>query len=179
MSHKKRKVKNKTNPKGNVNSNPADLQNIVYLDFTKHSKWTETVNIKGFTNCLKSPNEASRHFLFIVDQLIPDIQSYGMDILSNNAPHCHALTGDARKKAIKVIDTIYNGKVETKDSNIWELGAKTEEIRLIGMFVNDTVKRFYPLFIDHHHLLYPDMYYNQPDYKHYHLTKKDITQLPN
>ncbi|UWI43311.1 hypothetical protein [Lactobacillus paragasseri] len=173
MSHIK-KVKNLTKPKGNVRSEPAKLRDIIYIDFTKYPNWTETVKIKEFNNCLKDVNEASRHFFFIVDQLIPDIESYGEKIFSQKAKHCHILYGEAANKARKVIRKIHGKNVLDDSTEIWELAAKTEEIRLIGVFVNEKVRKFYPLFIDHHHLIYPSLKYNQLDYKKYSFTKENI-----
>lgn len=173
MSHK-RKVKNGTQPKSNVQSSKLDLNDIIYIDFTKYPKWTDTIKVGDFTNCLKDVNEASRHFFFIVDQLIPDVESYGSDIFTNKTKHCHILSGDAAKKAKRIIKSIYGNNFLDDGTDIWELAAKTEEIRLIGVFVNDTVRRFYPLFIDQHHLIYPSNKYNQSDYKNYKFTKDKI-----
>ena len=176
MSHK-RKVRNITKPKSIVQSIKIDLNDIIYIDFTKYPKWTDTINVGDFNNCLKDVNEASRHFFFIVDRLIPDIESYGSDIFTNKTKHCHVLTGTFAEKAKKVIRSIHGKNILDDDADIWELAAKTEEIRLIGVFFNDTVRRFYPLFIDQHHLIYPSNKYNQPDYKNYKFTKDKIKSV--
>lgn len=174
MSHRKRRVKLASKPKKNVRSGEADLSDIIYIDFTKYPNWTNTVKLGEFNNCLKDVNEASRHFFFIVDRLIPDIESYGGKIFAQQVKHCHKLSGDAAEKAKKVIKKIHGENVLDDGATIWELAAKTEEIRLIGVFVNDKVRKFYPLFIDHHHLIYPSNKYNQPDYKKYEFTKDKI-----
>ena len=178
MSHKrKQKVQIATHPRNNVRSEPLDLSDIIYIDFTKYPKWTDTVKVGSFNNCLKDVNEASRHFFFIVDRLIPDIESYGANIFTSKTKHCHILRDDNAKKARKIIRSIHGNNFLDDDADIWELAAKTEEIRLIGVFVNDTVRRFYPLFIDHHHLLYPSKKYNQLDYKQYKFTKDEIKSV--
>lgn len=176
MSHK-RKVQIAAQPQNNVRSGKLALNDIVYIDFTKYPKWTDTVKVGDFNNCLKDVNEASRHFFFIVDRLIPDIESYGKDIFTSKTKHCHILNGDAAKRAKEIIRNIHGPNVLDDDVNIWELAAKTEEIRLIGVFVTDTVRRFYPLFIDHHHLIYPSDKHNQPDYKKYKFTKDKIKSV--
>ena len=173
MSHK-RKIQIASKPKRSVSTENLNLKDIIYIDFTKYPKWTNTVKVKNFNNCLKDVNEASRHFFFIVDQLIPDIESYGSDIFTQKAKHCHILQGKHAKIAKEIIRKIHGDKVLDDDSDTWELAAKTEEIRLIGMFVNDTVRKFYPLLIDHHHLIYPSQKYNQFDYKKYEFTKDKI-----
>lgn len=67
---------------------------------------------------------------------------------------------------------MYGNKVLLDDdTNLWELGAPTEEIRIIGSFV---VKVFYPLFIDHHHLIYPNKNYNNKDYGHFSYSAQNI-----
>lgn len=61
MSHK-RKVKNIIQPKSSVQSGKLDLNDIIYIDFTKYPKWTDTIRVGDFNNCLRDVNEASRHF---------------------------------------------------------------------------------------------------------------------
>lgn len=173
---KKGRVKNTTKPELTVKIGDEDkkLSDVVYIDLTHYPRWTNTVQIGDFNNCLKDSNEALRHFFFIIDRLIPDIEEYGPNIFNGRARHCHLLRGSEDKLARKVIRAIHGDRILDGLSEIWELSAKTEEIRVIGTFVNDKMHIFYPLFIDHHHLIYPDKNYNSPDYKKYNFTKKRI-----
>lgn len=175
MSKKRHKrIGKPTEPKPNVTIGNVQLSDLVYIDFAKYPHWTDTVQVGKFNNCLKNKDEALRHFFFIVDQLIPDIEDYGKDIFNGRADHCHCLGGEHERLARKVIKEIYGDKVLDDLSEIWELSGKTNEIRIIGSFVNSTMHIFYPLFIDHHHLIYPDKHYNSPDYGKYGFTKAKI-----
>ena len=54
MSHKrKRKVQIATQPQNSVRSGQLVLNDIIYIDFTKYPKWTDTVKVGDFNNCLK------------------------------------------------------------------------------------------------------------------------------
>lgn len=160
-----KKVTNDIIPENNVYTDGPSVQNRVYINLTKYSEWINTVFLKDFTNNLENINEAFRHFSFILKNLLGYIEENGNDILANNIRHCHPLKDKARRKAVKIIRETYNtDKLLDDDSNLWQMAMPGEEIRIIGVFVE---KDFFPLFIDHHHLLYPSDFYNQPDYNKY------------
>lgn len=174
MKKHRKRVQNNTIPKKNVNVGNVKLSDLIYIDLTKYPHWTDTVHVNDFTNCLRDSGQALRHFFFIVNQLMPDIEDYGMDIFSGKADHCHLLRGKYKELAIKIIHEIHGNRVLDDDSELWSLGGKTEEIRIIGTFINSQIHVFYPLFIDHHHLVYPSKKYNNPDYKNFKFTKEDM-----
>lgn len=173
MSKKGRKrVKNGISPRRNVISSEPTRQEKIYIDLTKYKKWTDSVKIGNFTNHLENKEEAVRHFLYILKIILAYIEENGNDILANNVKHCHVLRGKQDLLARKIIKKMYGNKVLLDDdTNLWELGAPTEEIRIIGSFV---VKVFYPLFIDHHHLIYPNKNYNNKDYGHFSYSAQNI-----
>lgn len=173
---KRKKVRNTTRPEVTVKIGSEDkkLSDLVYIDLTQYPHWTDTIQLNTFTNYLRDPKEALRHFFFILDRLFPDIEGYGKDIFSGKADHCHLLHGKQERLARKVIRRIHGDRVLDGLTEIWELSARTEEIRIIGSFVTDKMHVFYPLFIDHHHLIYPSKLYNSPDYKNFSFTKEDI-----
>lgn len=171
---KSKKVGKVTKPKSEVKVLDKVLSDMVYVDFTKYPDWTNTVKMKGFTNCLKDQNEALRHFFFILDQVIPNIEKQGKDLFNNQAKHCHRLSGPPEELAKKVIREIHGQQILDDQTSIWELSGEIEEIRIVGSFVNDGMHIFYPLFIDHHHLIYPSEKYNSPDYSNYGFTKEKI-----
>lgn len=177
MSKHRKKIGNPTQPKNNVTVGNVVLSDLIYIDLTKYPRWTDTIHLDDFTNCLQNQEQALRHFFFIVDQLIPDIEDYGKDIFNGRADHCHLLREKEAKVAKEIIKEIHGDKVLDGLSELWELGGKTEEIRLIGAFVTSNIHTFYPLFIDHHHLLYPDKHYNSPDYKRFTFTKEKIQSI--
>ncbi len=175
MGKNKKRVVSPSKPKNNVSiDNKSRLQDIIYIDFNKYPKWTSSVKIGNFTNHFRNSDQALKHFFFIVDQLIPSIEDYGVDIFSGKAQHCHRLTGGQQGLALKIINEIHGDKILDKETELWQIGGKTKGIRIIGTFVNDSVRIFYPLFIDHHHLLYPSQKYNQKDYKKFNFSTEDI-----
>ena len=175
MGKNKKRVVSPSKPKRNVSiDNKSELQDIIYIDFNKYPKWTSSVRIGNFTNHFRNSDQALKHFFFIVDQLIPSIEDYGGDIFSGKAKHCHRLTGEQQGLALKIIKEIHGSKILDKESELWQIGGKTKEIRIIGTFVNGSVRIFYPLFIDHHHLLYPSQKYNQSDYKKFNFSTENI-----
>ena len=175
MGKKKRKVGKPSQPKRNVSiDQKSELQDIIYIDFNKYPKWTSSVKIGDFNNHFRDSNQALKHFFFIVDQLIPSIEDYGVDIFSGKAKHCHKLSGEQQKLALKIISEIHGDKILDKEVELWQIGGKTKEIRVIGTFVNDLIRIFYPLFIDHHHLLYPSQKYNHNDYRKFTFSTEDI-----
>lgn len=176
MSKKRKRVGNTTKPKTSVKLEPsqAKISNLIYIDLVKYPNWTKSIKVGEFTNHFKDINEALRHFYLIINRIIPDIESYGRGIFAGKADHCHKIYGDQRNLAYKIIRKIHGEKTLDEDSELWELAGKTEEIRIIGTFVNESITIFYPLFIDHHHLLYPSKFYNQLDYKNYSYSTTNI-----
>ena len=174
MSKRHKRVQAGVKPDKNVKTEKPNLSNLIYIDLVHYPQWTDTVKVGGFTNYLKDSKQALRHFFFILNQLFPDIEDYGMTIFSGQAKHCHKLNGNAETTAKKVINKLYNGKIVDSLSELWELSGKTEEIRIIGTFVTSSIHTFYPLFIDHHHLIYPDEKHNKLDYKNYSFAKDNI-----
>lgn len=174
----KRKIKNTTKPKRTVSIDEEDfkrLSKVIYLDFTQYPKWTDCVSIDGFTNCLRDNNEALRHFYFILTDLFRCIEDYDVNqVFSNSVKNCHRLSGKYAQLALKVIREIHGPNMLDDKSDIWELSTGTQEIRIVGVFVTSTMHYFYPLFIDHHHLIYPSEKYNNKDFKHYKFTTKSI-----
>ena len=61
---KKRKVGNTTQPKPTVKIGNTALSDLVYIDLTKYPRWTETIKLGSFNNCLTDSDEALRHFFF-------------------------------------------------------------------------------------------------------------------
>lgn len=67
---------------------------------------------------LMKPQDIS---FFIVDQLIPDIESYGSDIFTQKAKHCLILQGKHAKIAKEIIRKIHGDKVLDEGSKLFLL----------------------------------------------------------
>lgn len=163
MVKNKRKVKNPYSPKPNISNDIPELQDIIYFDFTKYDHWLDSVRVGDFTNYFHDEKEALKNIYFVLNQLIPDIEKMGQEIFKEK--HCHPVSGKQVANALKIVKKLHGENVLDKETQIWELSARKGGVRIFGVFVNDTFRRFYPLFVDYHHLLYSDKNYNQSDYK--------------
>lgn len=163
MSKSKKKVKNLHKPRLNVTDNISKLDDIIYIDFTKYDKWLDSVELDDFTNYFHDEKEALKKLYFVLHQLIPDIEKKGKEIFKEK--HCHSVKGKQATKAIKIVKKFHGKNVLDDETEIWELSAQKGGVRIFGVFINDTFRRFYPLFMDYHHLLYSDKNYNEADYK--------------
>lgn len=164
----KRSVRNNKYAKNGVrNSESAEVIPKLYIDFNEYPKWTYSYVGSKFTNALKSESDAAENFYFLINELFGSVEKNISNILSGRDYHSHKITGDKRKLAVEIVKKIH-GIYLDKDVNIWQLSSdRNGGIRIIGVITTDKIYNFYPLFIDHHHLLYPDDKYNQPDYFKY------------
>src|SRR5699024_1610702 len=95
------------------------------------------------------------------------------DSLFNNhsrAYNCHPVSDDKINFVMEIAENIHQTEFsleQLKEARYqwWYLGFK-QSVRLVGLY-NFGEKAFYPIFIDHHHLLHADINYNQPDYSKY------------
>lgn len=160
-----KRIKNKKKPK-NIVKNKIDDEIIkkMYIDFNHYPNWNYSYKGKKFTNLLRNSEEAGQHFYFLVSDLLGSIEKNFKKILANNMPHCHKLEGEKRKLAVKIVEKIH-GIVLDDEANIWQLCSdKNLGIRIVGVIVTDKMYNFYPLFIDHYHLIYSSKSYNKKDY---------------
>lgn len=144
---------------------------IISFNFSEYEKWTYSIKCGKFNNHFKNFEQASRHFYFILSELFPYVSSHTEEVFNGRQDHCHILRKENEKFARQVINKLYGNDRLDETIELWELGKPTQEIRVIGSFVDRT---FYPLFIDHHHLIYPSKKYNDPDYEKYSYKAQDI-----
>lgn len=124
-----------------------------------------------FTNYLKGPEEFIEKHDVLFDQVIPFIEGKENSCrLDQIGGHCHLVRGKSADKVRKVYAQIVKS-LEIGDQNadlgeqpIYSIGS-VQGIRLFC-----TVQRNFivdVLFIDYHHLIYPDKNYNDKDFKKY------------
>lgn len=111
---------------------------------------------------------------------IPALTQFTFDNVTKMTKHSHSILYKSKEydKVIKIVKKIYsefkNGMLNDHDFELfydnhineyqmWQLGI-TSGIRLIGIRYNNI---FSVLFIDYHHLIYPDKNYNQDNYELY------------
>lgn len=124
-----------------------------------------------FTNYLKDADEFIEKHDVLFDQIIPAIEekdtSWRLDQIGR---HCHLVRGKAAEKVREVYENIVNS-LEIVDQNadlgeqpIYSIGS-VQGIRLFCTVQRDFIVDV--LFIDYHHLIYPDKNFNDKDYKKY------------
>ncbi|MDX1701344.1 MAG: hypothetical protein R3250_12045 [Melioribacteraceae bacterium] len=163
--------KNETRPKKIV-SNPLVAKvtrDSVWFDF--HSKdWLSSVRIRDnqYTNFLANKDEYLKNHFNLFHSIIPKIIAEWQMIIPSSGrhpyKHCHMLRDEKKELARKVYKEIHKHEL-SEDMNIWQFGF-TGSIRLICLYL-DKEKALIPVFIDHHHLIYDNLKYNQDNYSKY------------
>ena len=171
------KVKNKVIPKKRkstakrnvqTNTKPDLSYDMFTFDFRDY-RWLIGVKVDKFTNKLKDVYTYSEYITLILAKIIPEVQEKSKDIQRSLATgfHCHPIQqdDDAYRTITKIIRTIYGESFEKKidiNEQIYQIGV-VGKIRIIALR-NKKTNVIRPLFIDYHHLAYPDVKYNQTDY---------------
>lgn len=143
-------------------------------EFTFYScyKWIHAVDLYkkiSFTNMCKDKecfaDEIIRVLTIIIPKLYQDWEFIFKQGGTNKAfKHCHVIKGEELTKSVEIAETIHDTKFDTENS-WWELGF-SGGVRIIGIFDSNS-KTFYPLFVDRHHLIYPDNNFNHSDFEKY------------
>lgn len=159
----------------NKNVVNTDNDNII-IDFSTFNFCFRTVTVGDFTNKLKNIDEFKKKFKNIIEVEIPFYSKKKFSNIFFDSKHCHdikqgtkeyelivqiskqlykELKGNPNEKDIELfISNFFN------DYSIWQLGC-IQGTRLIGIKKSNV---FSVLFIDYHHLIYPDEKHNQTDY---------------
>lgn len=156
-----KKVRNSIIPKKSVsNFKFIAHSNLVSIELNAYANWTHCVRIREFTNEFHNGKEAGKIYFQLVTKLLPFIKEKGEGI--KQMPHCHLLRNQERQIATKVIERMHHLKLDD-ETEIWQLSAG-QGIRLIAALIFSESENVYPLFLDPHHLIYPDKKHNQSDY---------------
>lgn len=174
---KKRKIPKPQSPQDVIPKQQPLKSDNGFSFSTVYSNW-----IKGthsfykstkFTNMLKNTEEFSRNITEITIEIIPKLYNEHKQLFHYNNgynPHCHIVAKDKKELVKKIAEEIHQTEFDETQLNEariqwWYLGFKGS-LRLLGLYdLNKEI--FYPLFIDHHHLIHESETYNQPDYEKY------------
>lgn len=171
----KRVARNNIAPPGkrakrNVRTNTKpNLSHEKFIFDFRDNRWLTGIKVGEFTNKLKDIGLYSKFITEIIGKIIPEIQEKYDDIVSHRVRgyHCHSIDqGDpAYKTILKITREIYGESFERSidpQEQLYQLGV-TGSIRIITLRnrQNNVIR---PLFIDYHHLAYPNVKYNQTDY---------------
>lgn len=156
-----------------------DNKNII-IDFSRFPFCFRCVSVDDFTNKLKDCDEFFYYFKRLIETEIPALTQFTFDNVTKMTRHSHSILYKSKEydKVIKIVKKLYsefkNDMLTDHDFELfydnhineyqmWQLGI-TSGIRLIGIRYNNI---FSVLFIDYHHLIYPDKNYNQDNYELY------------
>ncbi|MDN6640835.1 MAG: hypothetical protein L0L10_08635 [Tetragenococcus sp.] len=154
------KIKNTVTPGSLVTNdeNYVTSSSVLHIDFSYYRDWLKSTCIKNkFTNRYSDNKHINNTMRDIFSKIFPHAQQNINKIIANNESHCHIISDrDKRDLCTKIIEKIHN-KTISEEVELWQLGV-TGEIRVIGSIIpQGTIYIFYPLFVDCHHLIYPNI----------------------
>lgn len=165
-----KRIPKKKNVKRNVQtSTKPDTSNDNFTFDFRDNRWLMGVKVGNFTNKLKDIESYSKFITLILGKIIPEVQEKSNDIKRSLASdfHCHAIEQgeNSYRTIIRIMKRIYGDSFEKSIDDyeqIYQIGV-VGGIRIITLR-NKKTNVIRPLFIDYHHLAYPDVKYNQTDY---------------
>ncbi|WP_368652355.1 hypothetical protein AB4Y30_11390 [Ornithinibacillus sp. 4-3] len=152
-----------------ITDTTPDLSSENFTFDFRDNRWLLGVKKGKFTNKLKDVESYSKSITLIMAKIIPEIQAKSKDIQQSMASdfHCHPIEQGHRSyiTVLAVMREIYGHSFEkTIQSNeqIYQIGV-SGGIRIITLR-NKQTNIIRPLFIDYHHLAYPNPKYSHTDY---------------
>lgn len=158
----------------------TDNNNII-INFSFFPFCFRTVSVGEYTNKLKDKEQFFNHFSKLFERDIPAISQHTFDnVYKETNGHSHSISpGDSKYKVVlSILKELYKSfknptdierdfelflENNINDYHIWQLGI-SGGVRIIGRRRSNI---FDVLFIDYHHLIYPNKNYNQDNYNTY------------
>lgn len=161
-----KKINNNIKPTNSINNTKTSKKNpVIFIDFVEYPNWTHSVRVGDYTNQLKDEKECSKQFYKLINKLLPYIQKQGKKLF-NRPDHCHIIQQEKRTLSCKVIKELHGFDLP-EETDLWQL-SYGEGTRLVCAVISGNSDEdsiiVYPLFIDHHHLIYPSKNKNKQDY---------------
>lgn len=173
------------NHNGISKSSIPSVKNPGIEDFqflTMYSNWMKSIKNHKFNNMLKNESAFAKNMYICLTKLIPTVNKESDKIFKKHRnkrnefkrkgfEHCHIIKDKEKVELIySICDEIHGNSFEnvTKDDcdyDWYQLGV-SGSIRIIGIY-SSINNKFYPLFVDWNHLIYPDKKHNQLDYSHF------------
>lgn len=167
-------------PNPNVRGKKPAMPNpkITAPDFTfkTHYKWLINIKDGRFTNYHKGAGSYAKDVTQLIHTTIPFIYEHNQEIFkkgrmsSTPMNHSHQLKGNELLLVKKITAKIISNNIE-EDFSWWQVGS-IGGCRIIGVY-RTAENSFYPLFVDWHHLIYPNKKYNQPDFESFDYTPEN------
>jgi len=147
------------------------FENNVIVDFSSPTVWAST-KMNEFTNFLVDDNQFYKYHLHIFNEIVSLLKNTTVQDAHKNFKHYCVIDGTKRTEVNSIIykllekvkptstSTQLNEYLEQNfnDQAILEIGIKS--VLLIGYYQNNI---FNVIFVDYHHLLFPDVHYNSKD----------------
>ncbi|EMD1122195.1 TPA: hypothetical protein ACSKPT_002887 [Listeria innocua] len=162
-----KKVKNNTQKIPTVINDIISSFNGVSIDFKANNNWLKSNSRDNFTNYLSTDEEFGKNVFTILSKIIPMIQTEWDRIISGNISHCHRID-DAHKKIFKKYFSELYPQSNLDELTVWQFGT-SGGARLIASVTKEEngISIVRPLFIDYHHIVYPNKNHNQKDIYNY------------
>ncbi|GGB41918.1 hypothetical protein GCM10011409_19330 [Lentibacillus populi] len=171
MGTKKVKKNNKSVASKNVRGNrPIQSDSPLTFDLSNEN-WLKSVSVpkEKYTNKLKDKDMFIEYITELFHKVIPLIQRNGNDMIKEAGTkgwrHCHPIDEDKLDLVLKITEEIHGHKFNSQKvagPQLWQFGV-TQNIRLIA--IHDYTNNYLtPVFIDYHHLIHSNDYYNQHDF---------------
>lgn len=160
----------KVNAKTKIKAKAPTINNFT---FRTMYPWLGSAKVNEFTNYHQNSKFFSDNVADVICSLIPGIYKYANEIFIKqnawNTPfkHSHLIAENKIsliRKIVSKIDKIELEDVEL-DNSLWQVGS-ANGARVIGYY-SSAENSFYPLFVDWHHLIHPDVKYNSADYANF------------
>lgn len=160
-------INSKNNVKSKINNTKkpivADNRDLkIKFDFSLYQPFS--IKSSTFTNFYSNPDDYIKMFQSLIE-MIDYFKNFSESEILNNKNHSHRITED-KIKCVENIIKIYKIDFASKNlefEHIYQIGLKGA-LRIIGIF--ETIcgqTKFFPLFCDPHHLIYPDCKHNKYD----------------
>lgn len=139
----------------------------VHFDFSDN-RWLCSVRKGEYTNFLKDAEQCLKThynlFYTIVPKVLDEWDRIKTGFGTRQYPHCHKIEGKQRELVLEVYKELYNYELG-EEVSLYQLSF-TGANRLIVIYgaAKETIK---PIFIDHHHQIYPSIKHNQKDLSSY------------
>lgn len=155
--------------------------NNISINFSRFPFCFRCVSTGKYTNKLKDSKQFFDNFKRIIEKDIPFFTQHTFDnIVNASKRHSHSIPSDSKEYSlvIEIVKELYKSHKNNNctdrdfelfldnninDYHVWQLGV-IGGVRLVGIRYSNV---FYVMFIDYHHLVYPDEKHNSEGYELY------------
>lgn len=177
MSQNRNRIKKPSIPDNSIPKPDIPIKTSNGFNFcTVYHNWIKGTDSffkkEKFTNMVSDSNEFSNNIVEVLTIMVPKLYAEWDKLFSLGTKnyHCHPVAEDKKGLVKKIAEELHTSTFNEEDlsqSRIqwWYIGFKSN-VRVVGLYqIEENI--FYPLFIDHHHLIHGNEFYNQPSFGDY------------